>query len=193
MSKKIFNKNEIEKLRNNIYVKEASQKGITYTDEFKVLFMAKYKNGKLPREIFESAGFEVEMLGQNRINSASKRWRKAYKQSGELGLRDTRKTNSGRPLMQELTLEKQLARKEAEIAYLKAEVELLKKIELQERQVKNDKISSRFIYKIIQSVIKKYDIKKMIQYLCKVAGISRSGYYAYVRNESKREERRYLR
>ena len=189
VSKKTFNKSEIEKLKNNIYVKEASQKGITYTDEFKVLFIAEYKNGKLPREIFKEAGFEIEILGQDRINAASRRWGKAYEQSGELGLRDTRKTNSGRPLMQELTLEKQLARKEAETAYLKAEVELLKKIELQERQVKNDKISSRFIYKIIQSVIRKYDIKRMIQHLCKVTGASRSGYYAYVRNESKREER----
>jgi len=189
MSKKLFTEIEIEKLKNNIYVKEVSQKGITYTDEFKTLFIAEHMNGRLPREIFEDAGFEIEMLGQERINSASKRWRKAYKESGELGLRDTRKTNSGRPLTKELTLERQLARKEAEISYLRAEVEMLKKIELQERQVKNDKISSGIIYKIIQNVIKKYNIKRMTQYLCKVTGVSRSGYYAYVGNENKREEK----
>ena len=127
MSKKLFNEIEIEKLKNNIYVKEVSERGITYTDEFKIKFIAEHRNGKMPRKIFEEAGFEIETLGDDRVKSASKRWSRAYKQSGELGLGDTRKTNSGRTLTQELTLERQLARKEAEIAYLKAEVELLKK------------------------------------------------------------------
>ena len=128
-------------------------------------------------------------MGDDRVKSASKRWWEAYKQSGELGLRDTRKTNSGRALTEELTLERQLERKEVEIAYLKAEVELLKKIELQERQVKSDKISSGDIYKTIQIITKKYNLKKMIKYLCKVAGVSRSGYYSYVRNESNRTKK----
>ena len=60
MSKKIFNKNEVEKLKNNIYVKNASQKGITYTDEFKILFIAEHVMGKLPKQIFEDAGFDIE-------------------------------------------------------------------------------------------------------------------------------------
>ena len=136
MSKKLFSNEEIIKLKNNKYVISVSEKGITYSDEFKILFIAEHSNGKLPRCIFEDAGFDIEVIGSERINSSSKRWRKAFRQSGELGLRDTRKGNSGRPLKHELTQEELLAKKDAEIAYLKAEVELLKKIELRERQVK---------------------------------------------------------
>ena len=55
--------------------------------------------------------------------------------------------------------------------------------------MKSGKISSEAIYKTIQIITKKYDIKRMIKYLCKVAGVSRSGYYSYVKNESKRTER----
>jgi len=55
MSKKMFNENELEKLKNNIYVKEVSEKGITYTDEFKIKFIAEHINGKKPRKIFEEA------------------------------------------------------------------------------------------------------------------------------------------
>ena len=40
-------------------------------------------------------------------------------------------------------------------------------------------------YEIIKSTIKKYKLKNMISYLCKVAGVSRSGYYKYFSSESK--------
>ena len=79
MSKKIFTEKEIKLLSANKYVKSVSSKGITYTDEFKHIFIAEKENGKLPREIFEECGFDIEVLGMDRVNSASKRWRKAYK------------------------------------------------------------------------------------------------------------------
>lgn len=189
MSKKIFTNEEIMKLKNNKHVNSVSEKGITYTDEFKTIFIADRSNGKLLRQIFEDCGFDIEVLGQERIKSASKRWQKAYRESGELGLRDTRKTNSGRPLKHELTQEDLLAKKDAEIAYLKSEVELLKKIELRERQVKNNKLPSNVIFLIIQNINEKYNFKKMAQHLCGVAGVSRSGYYNYIKNEDKRLQR----
>lgn len=52
MSKKLFSKEEILILSNNKYVKRVSDKGITYTDEFKTLFIAERSVGKLPVDIF---------------------------------------------------------------------------------------------------------------------------------------------
>jgi hypothetical protein len=40
MSQKLFNKNEIKRLSANSYLKTVSEKGITYTDEFKRFFIA---------------------------------------------------------------------------------------------------------------------------------------------------------
>lgn len=137
MSKKIFTEQEIKILSKNPYVKSVSAKSITYTDIFKQIFIDQYKKGNFPREIFEeSGGFDIEIIGMERVESASKRWRKAYSKNGVLGLQDTRAGNSGRPLERELTLEENYARLEAANNLLKAENELLKKIRFAERGLK---------------------------------------------------------
>lgn len=189
MSKKLFSIEEVANLSGNRYVKAISDKGITYTDDFKTFFIAEYSKGKLPFKIFEDAGFDVEAIGKDRIWSASKRWRKSYKDSGESGLRDTRKFNSGRPLKRELNHEEIIAKKDAEIAYWKAEAELLKKIDLQERQVKNGNLSSSSIFILIQSTLSKYDYKNMVSHLCEVAKRSRSGYYNYLKSAENRNSK----
>lgn len=189
MSNKLFSDEEIDVLSKNKYVKSVSKRGITYTDDFKTLFIAEYNKGYLPTQIFIDAGFDVNILGNHRIYSASKRWRKSYRESGELGLRDTRKFNSGRPLSRELSVEEIIAKKDAEIAYWKAEAELLKKIELQERQVKRGELKAAIIFKLIQEIISKYNFKNMVSHLCKVAEVSRSGYYRYIESSKNRDVR----
>ncbi|TYR95339.1 IS3 family transposase, partial [Rossellomorea vietnamensis] len=49
MSKKTFTEKEIKQLSNNPFVKAVSAKGITYTDEFKRLFIAEKEKGKFSR------------------------------------------------------------------------------------------------------------------------------------------------
>lgn len=95
----------------NRYIKSVSERGVTYTDEFKILFIAEYENGKIPSQIFRDAGFDIDIIGTTRVAAASKRWRAAYKQHGELELRDTRKFNSGKILKRELTTDEILAKK----------------------------------------------------------------------------------
>ncbi|MGH4123266.1 MAG: IS3 family transposase [Clostridium sp.] len=189
MIRKVFTNEQILALSKNRYIKRVSEKGITYTDEFKSLFVSEHIMEKLTSQIFQDAGFDIEALGTNRIKSFSKRWRKAYKESGELGLRDTRKFSSGRPLKHELTLEEIITRKDAEIEYWKAEAELLKKIELQERQVKSGSLRISSIFALIQNILSKSKYKNTIRHLCDVIGVSRSGYYNYLKSESTRNIR----
>lgn len=132
MTKKLFTEKEVQILSQNRYVKSVSQKGITYTDEFKRIFIEENEQGKPPRIIFEEFGFDIDIIGLQRIVSSGNRWRTSYKQNGVFGLRDTRKENSGRKSERELTLEEKYARLEAERNLLKAENELLKKIKLME-------------------------------------------------------------
>ena len=135
MTKRLLTKKEQALLKENRYVKSVSDKAITYTDEFKRHFIAENENGKLPRDIFEEAGLSADLIGMDRIKTAAKRWRAAYRKSGVEGLQDTRKTNSGRPSECELTLEEKIARLEAKNCLLEAENELLKKLDLLERQM----------------------------------------------------------
>lgn len=52
---------------------------ITWKEEFKRHFIEEYKAGKSPTQIFEAAGFGVELLGSKRIERASANWREVYK------------------------------------------------------------------------------------------------------------------
>ena len=133
MSNKLFTNQEIKILSKNKYVKNVSAKGITYTDEFKSIFVVENEKGKFPREIFEEFGFDIDIIGINRIKSSGTRWRAAYRKSGVCGLTDTRKLNSGRLSEKELSTEEKYERLKVQNNLLKAENELLKKIQYLER------------------------------------------------------------
>lgn len=139
MSNKLFTEAEVEILSRNPYVKKVTINGIIYTDEFKRIFIDENKNGKLPRDIFESCGFDIDILGMFRVSGAGKRWRAAYKKDGVRGLVDSRKENSGRSSEKKLSIEEKYERLKAQNTLLKAENELLKKIDLLERGLRRKK------------------------------------------------------
>ncbi|SET84631.1 hypothetical protein SAMN05216389_1391, partial [Oceanobacillus limi] len=74
MSKRLFTEKEIRILSKNLYVKSVSEKGITYTDEFKRIFITENEKGKFPRQIFEDHGFDIDIIGKERIKSSGNRW-----------------------------------------------------------------------------------------------------------------------
>ena len=53
MSKKTFTDLEMLDLSKNKYVKNVTSKGITYTNEFKLQFIAEYENGKLQEKFLK--------------------------------------------------------------------------------------------------------------------------------------------
>jgi hypothetical protein len=139
LSNKLFTNEEVETLSKNIYVKKVSIKGITYTDEFKRLFIEENNKGRIPRDIFIECGFDIDVLGMHRIHSSGKRWRSAFRRNGVSDLQDTRKFNTGRPSEKELSLEQKYEKLQAKIKLLQAENELLKKLEMMERSVRKNK------------------------------------------------------
>lgn len=136
MSNKVFTATEVEALSKNPYVKKVSPKGITYTDDFKNIFITENQKGRFPRDIFEEHGFDIQILGMKRVESSGKRWRAAYRKNGAGGLVDTRTYKSGRISEKTLSIEEKYKRLEAQNHLLKAENELLKKIKLMERGLK---------------------------------------------------------
>lgn len=182
MSNKVFTDNELKKLKLNKYVKNVTNKGITYSNEFKVIVISELDKGTLAKDIFLNNGFDIDILGISRINAACSRWKTAYNQKGTLGLEDTRTNNSGRSRNKELTTEEQLENANLKIELLQMENDLLKKVEKIERQVKSTKIIVSEKFEIIQEIYLKYKALKSnvtISYLCKLAEVSRTGYYSY--------------
>lgn len=73
---------------------------------------------------------------------------------------------------------------------MELEVELLKKIDLKERGlIGSQRLKSSDIFELIRITIRDNNLKNVVSYLCASAGVSRSGYYNYLSNESKRERR----
>ena len=113
MSKITFTDREIKTLQKNPNVQRVSRLSITYTEEFKNKFIDEYQVGKLPRQIFEENGFDVDVIGIKRIEQSAYRWKKSYEKDGLIGLIDARKTASGRPLKRELSQAEIIERQEA--------------------------------------------------------------------------------
>jgi hypothetical protein len=134
MSKVIFNDKQIKVLAKNPNVLRVSDKAITYSEEFKNKFIEENSKGILPRKIFEDNGFDIEIIGLKRIEQSAARWRKKYADMGVLGLKDSRKSNSGRPLLRELTAQEEIERLKAKISLLEIENEFLKKLDEIERK-----------------------------------------------------------
>ena len=134
MSKVIFNDKQIKLLAKNPNVLRVSDKAITYSEEFKNRFIEENSKGVLPRKIFEDNGFDIEIIGLKRIEQSAARWRKKYLDMGVLGLKDSRTSNSGRPLLRELTAQEEIERLKAKISLLEIENEFLKKLDEIERK-----------------------------------------------------------
>jgi len=103
-------------------------------NEFKSKFIKEYRNNKLPRNIFEEADFDIEVIGIKRVKEADSRWKKAFEKDGEVGLKDKRKNSIGRPLAKKLTPKEEIERLKTQIEYLKVENEFLKKLDKIERE-----------------------------------------------------------
>lgn len=131
MGKNYFTDEQVEFLKSNKYIKNVSNKGITYTLEFKELFINEYNN-KTSSQIFEEAGLPLAILGRSRIKNCSTLWRRQSLERGSV--EDTRKVNPGRPVTRDLTPEEIIEKQKLQIETLKQENEFLRQIRRLERR-----------------------------------------------------------
>ena len=136
MGRKYFTSEDQSKLRKNPYVKNVSEKSITYTDEFREEFYSEYLKGIGPTQILREMGFDPSILGSDRILSITKRIKKYSQRVG--GFKDKRRESSGRPRSKDLSIEEQLERLQHQNALLKQENEFLKKVEQIERRAERN-------------------------------------------------------
>lgn len=138
MSKILFSDVQVKKLSKNKWIKNITNKGITYTNEFKYKLVKECEDyKKFPQDVFRECGIHPEIIGMSRIHNSAFRWRKQFKSIGEL--KDTRiDGNKGKNLKHELSDKEKLERAEARIKLLEAENELLKKNELIEMGILTD-------------------------------------------------------
>ena len=132
MGKNYFTPEQVEELRKNKYVKKVSEKAITYTEEFKEVFIVEYQIGKHPSQILTEMGFDYKALGKKRIDNIVQICKKQANRPE--GFKDTRAVSSGRPLTRELSQEELIERQKQEIEILKAKLEYLSLLRRAERE-----------------------------------------------------------
>lgn len=137
MSKILFTDSQVKKLSKNKWIKKITNKGITYTNEFKYKMVKECENfKKFPQDVFRECDIDPDIVGESRIRNCAYRWRIQINSAGEIT--DTRTTKSGNTLKRELSDKEKLERAEAKIKLLEAENELLKKNELIEMGILTD-------------------------------------------------------
>ena len=137
MAKILFTNTQVKKLSKNKWIKNITNKGITYTDEFKYKLVKECEDyKKFPQDVFRECDINPEVVGMSRIQNSASRWRKQLNKCGEI--KDTRINYSGRKIEHELSDKEKLERAEAKIKLLEAENELLKKNELIEMGILTD-------------------------------------------------------
>ena len=141
MSKILFNEHQRRQIEANPNVASVSDRSIQYTAQFKLKAVQENLAGKGPVQIFKEAGFDIEIIGIKKAQSALSRWRNTYKTLGEKGFLEERrgKGSTGRPRTEKLSADKKLEKAEARIRLLEAELALLKKLDEMERQAKKNR------------------------------------------------------
>lgn len=135
-----FTNEQVELLKKNKYVKHVSNKSISYTLEFKKLFILEY-GIKSATIIFEEAGLPKSILGYERIKASISRWKKQYNERSSL--EDTRKDNAGKPITRDLTSEEIIEKQKLQIETLKLEKEFLRQIRRLKRRYQPQKSPSK--------------------------------------------------
>jgi hypothetical protein len=133
MSKRILTEEQMAGLLKNENVARCSAKSISYAKRFMISAVQKYNAGLGAAQIFQEAGFDLEIIGRDKPDDRLCRWRKIYEKRGLSGLNvETRGRGTGngrgRPRSKGLTDSDKIKRMEIEIAYLKAENDFLAKL-----------------------------------------------------------------
>ena len=121
-----FSAYEIAVLSQNPYTHEVRQKQISFTAEFKKIFWARYQTGEYIPEIFDSLGYNPNMLGIGRMYSLAANLRKCVAEGQEFTNGYTRRTSKGTKVSRKIKPD--TAAMQHELIYLRQQVEFLKKI-----------------------------------------------------------------
>jgi hypothetical protein len=131
MSKRVFNKKQMDKLLQNPNVNKCSEKSISYSKSFKVKAVKEWETGISPKEIFKQAGFDLNVIGPTIPKDSLKRWRQTFREKGEHGLKNDKRgksKNGGRKNLKWKNDKEKIKYLEAEVDYLKAENDFLVKL-----------------------------------------------------------------
>ncbi len=129
MTPKRFTEEQIRVLRKNPNTAYVSDSIIKFTQEFKVKLVEAVNQGVPVRRFIQEAGYEYEMLGDDRVNTFVSRWRKEAREGNTIhaGYKE-RKRHPDLADYKKMAPEDAMHHMQNEILYLHQELDFIKKI-----------------------------------------------------------------
>lgn len=115
--KRVLTEENLKELSRNKNVSRCSVKSICFTEKFKRSAIRRYEKEKITAiEIFEDAGFDLNIIGVTRPNKLMNQWRSAVKNKNKNNINTIEKEE-----VKTLRSSKQVKMLKATIKYLEAE------------------------------------------------------------------------
>lgn len=126
----IFTAEQIEELKANPFTSKVDYHHIWFTLEFQNIFLTRYEHGESSIDIFESMGYNVDILGKNRIYGFPRRLYSRLDRGLELTeVAGTTKVSKPKNVdYNTMPSQQSVASMQRELTYLRQQVEFLKKI-----------------------------------------------------------------
>lgn len=134
MNRRILTKEQIKKLSQNKNVSRCGSKSVRYTKEFKKTAIQQYnEEGLAAVAIFESAGFDLEVIGKRMPNKLMHQWNKVFR------MRMAKLLSQEERLPMETVRKRIISGREfrtlkAKVAYLTAENDFLAELRARKRK-----------------------------------------------------------
>lgn len=132
-----FTPEQMEILAANPFTYKVTALRISYTLEFKNIFLARFEAGEPVKDIFSSLGYDISMLGENRLYTFARRITRQA-EAGIMPSEENVHSKHDKPLNVDyniLPAQQSVSAMQRELTYLRQQVEFLKKI----TELDNDK------------------------------------------------------
>ena len=125
-----FTQEQVEQLAANPFTLSVTVHRISFTLEFKNLFLSRYENGESVKDIFVALGYDPDVIGYNRMYSFSNRLLNQV-EAGEPLTEGSARKPAEKPVNTDyntMPAQQSVASMQRELTYLRQQVEFLKKI-----------------------------------------------------------------
>lgn len=131
MSEQNLPNEQIKQLAANPFTSKVDYYHIWFTLEFQNIFLTRYEAGESSADIFASMGYDVSVLGDNRVYGFARRLRKRL-ENGQALTETPGKTKVEMPENTDyntMPAQQSVAAMQRELTYLRQQVEFLKKLQ----------------------------------------------------------------
>lgn len=128
--RRLFTEYEMDVLRQNPYTYQVRQRQLSFTAEFKHILWSRYRRGEDVTAIFESLGYDPEIVGYSRMYSTVANLRSAVNSGREFTNGHSGRSSAGKsgPKPAEDENSRTVSAMQHEVTYLRQQVDFLKKI-----------------------------------------------------------------